>query len=650
MCGIGGYHGYGNVRLLQIMADTLAHRGPDGSGTWQSESNPVGLAHTRLSIVDISANGAQPMKSEGSREVISYNGELYNYKENKILLEKAGYRFKSKSDTEVVLNMYRHYGIDFLQRMNGIFALAIWDAKHEKLVLARDHAGVKPLYYFQNNQGFYFASEIRALISTVTSPVNIDPSALQAYLQLLYVPGPRTMFQGIMKVEPGNMIIIEKDNVVKKRWYQLNYEPDYDTSYEDWTEQFDSVFTTTIENQMMADVPVAAMLSGGLDSSAIVERACSVTNNSVFDCYTAKYPEEDLKTADLASDFPFAKLASEHIKSKLHTRNISPQSLSILPKLIDTVEEPDADLTALATYVIAQAAGEDNFKVLLSGTGGDEVFMGYRTHLAYKQYMMIPQQLQHGISKTIKLLSTLLHPVLGANANIIRRAARYANALPLNGIDRHLHIINSSGLHNLPGLLSKDLVGSLPNEGEESTYAYDFMKSLAILQSSKCEEASLHSWLLLNTFLSDHNFLYTDKCSMAHSVEVRVPFVDKDLLELASRVPMKQHLKNNKTKSILKNISRNRLPMEIINRKKVGFNPPIRSWIADESYELGSDLLSKQSIDSRGFFNYQEVENLLRSTRKNQVDGSQLIYGIQYLELWCRNYIDNNQTADLQWR
>lgn len=636
MCGISGYLGRGNKQLLQDMNAAMVHRGPDGQGLWEDPGSRVGFAHRRLSIVDLSDAGKQPMHSEDGRVTLCYNGELYNHLECRAELQKAGYRFRSNSDTEVVLNLYHHYGLDFLQRLNGIFAMAIWDASEQALYLIRDNMGVKPLYYRQHQDGLYFASEIRALLKTQNTRPTICVSALETFLDFLYVPGELTLFDGIKKLEAGNYAKIHNNNLTIKRWFYPQHALDHKRTESEWVEECQIEFDAAIKRQMVADVTVGAFLSGGIDSSAIVTAACRHTDPANLQCFTISYPEADIAKEGNSSDLPYARRVAKQIGVQLHETEVNPKDLDSLPEIVAAVEEPDADMTSIVTHMISRSAKQAGATVLLSGTGGDEVFYGYRTHLAYRHFGKIPAPLHHTASRLLLTGWKLALPFLGAASPIMRRADRYARAIPLRGVDRHLAISNSSGNLGVSPLLTPAVRETLPRANHLRRTLNRYEQAL----SPNTQEATIHTWLLQQTFLADHNFLYADKCGMANSIEIRVPFMDRKLMDLTTSIPVNMQMANGVTKNLLRKMMAEELHGEILNRPKVGFNPPIRTWIADNRSELGNELLSESILKKRGFFDSAAVRSLQQATQRRETDGAQLLFAIQYLELWCQEFVD----------
>ena len=386
MCGICGYVGTNQPELLKAMCDAMVHRGPDDEGFWHSREERVGLGHRRLSIIDLTAAGHQPMANENETAWISYNGEIYDFAPLRGNLVDRGHRFRGGSDTEVLLHLYEEDGLDLLQKINGMYAFAIWDTRQRRLFIARDHAGIKPLYYWQNGEELYFASEIKALCAIPEMPREINRDVLPHVLTYLWVPGSETIMQGVRKLEPGHYLVWQDGKVSVHRWYTCRYEPDQSLDAEEWVERVDDAFSCVIARQMVSDVPLGAFLSGGADSSAIVAHMRKIYSGREIRCFTCRIPQADMKEDPFVDDFYYAKQVTERLDVTLESFELRSDRVSLLPKMVYHLDELDADPAVFPSYLISRFARDAGITVLLSGTGGDEVFMGYRSHLAMSHY------------------------------------------------------------------------------------------------------------------------------------------------------------------------------------------------------------------------------------------------------------------------
>jgi asparagine synthase (glutamine-hydrolysing) len=635
VCGICGYVGDNRPELLEPMCAAMVHRGPDDAGTWHDPAREVGLGLRRLSIIDLSPAGHQPMSNEDGTVWISYNGEVYNFQELREDLLKRGHTFRGRSDTEVLVHLYEDKGPDFLKELNGMFGLAIWDARRGQLLLARDHAGIKPLYYWQDGRRLFFASEIRALLRVPGLPRELNTEAMPTYLTLLYVPGEQTMLKAVKKVEPGHYLLWRDGGVEEKQWFSMAYEPEESVPEAEWVEQVHDTFMRVTRRQMVSDVPLGAFLSGGLDSSAIVACMRHSFPNREIKCYTYDYGEEDEARDQFERDFPYAQQVAERLNVTLESFPLKPD-VSLLPKMVFAVEEPDAATAVFANYLISKMAREDGTTVLLSGMGGDEVLLGYRSHVALRTFErmdLIPRWLS---GPALAAAAALTSTAWGASSAIPRRLEKFRRALMGRGLERYTAMSDWSSPSVREQLFRPEYLESV--RAAESTNNplrkyYDDFRGVGSLNR--------RSHVLIPSFLGAHNFLYADKSSMAVSVEVRVPFVDLELMRLCARIPERHKLKGRTTKYLLKAAMEPYLPATVIRRSgKTGFGPPLRSWVAGGLDPLVRDLLSPGNIRARGFFEPQVIARILQENRDNKADHAYLIYCLVLLELWLRMFVD----------
>jgi asparagine synthase (glutamine-hydrolysing) len=635
VCGICGYIGENRPELLEPMCAAMFHRGPDDVGAWHDPVHQVGLGLRRLSIIDLSPAGHQPMSNEDGTIWISYNGELYNFQEHRENLIARGHQFRGRSDTEVLVHLYEDKGPDFLKELNGMFALAIWDGRQRQLLLARDHAGVKPLYYWADAGRLFFASEIRALLRIPEMPRALNLQAIPHYLTFLYVPGPSTMLKSVKKVEPGHYLLWRDGHIEEKQWFSLVYEPDEHVREREWIEQVRDTFMRVTRRQMIADVPLGAFLSGGLDSSAIVACMRHSFPEREIKCYTYYYDDADEGRDQFEQDFPYAQDVARRLDVNLHSFMLRPD-VSLLPKMIHCVEEPDAATAVFANYLISKAARENGTTVLLSGMGGDEVFFGYRSHIALRSLERlegIPRWLS---GPCLGAATTVATAALGASSAIPRRLRKFREALLGDGLDRHMTLSDWSGPETRR-LLFKPVLAELARdsagEGNPVRKYYENFRGRGSLNR--------RSHVLIPSFLGAHNFLYVDKSSMAVSVEVRVPFVDLELMQLCARIPERFKLKRQTTKYLLKAAMQPYLPSNVVHRSgKTGFGPPLRTWVAAGLDPLVREVLAPSNVRARGLFEPASVERILQENRADKADHAYLIYSLLVLELWLRTFLD----------
>ena len=616
------------------MTDAMIHRGPDDSGTWYDADAEIGFGHRRLAIIDLSPAGRQPMSNADESIVITYNGELYNYLEHRERLAKKGYPFRSNSDTEVMIALYETMGIDFLNELNGIFAFALWDAKKRRLILARDHAGVKPLYYRQDGRKLYFASELKALLKVPGSSRELHTPSVPDYLTFLWVPGENTLLSGIKKLEPGHFAIWEDGQLETKRWFNIEYEPDESRTETQWNEEVHDSFMNATKRQMVSDVPLGAFLSGGLDSSSIVACMRNVYPDREINSYTVRFDRGAMAREQGVDDYPYARKVAKAIGVRLKSVMLQPEVISLLPKMVYHLDEPDADPAVFPSYLISKLAREDGTTVLLSGTGGDEVFFGYRSHQAYRLYERFAWMSRFPISSMTRAGVKMSSSLLGAQNRYARRIAKFRRGLMQSGLDRHLEVADWSSHAAREGLFNDSVFDSMDSwDSSESMRRYhdDFVGE---------GELNLHSHLLIQTFLAAHNFLYTDKSSMAVGLEARVPFMDVELMRLCARIPERYKLKGNVTKNVLKNAMARYLPRDLIHRKKTGFGAPLRKWIQDDLNEVIQFFLGPEQVSRRGIFNPDQVQRILKENTSGKEDHAYLIYALVNLELWMQSFLD----------
>ena len=627
MCGFVGTYSnsvnYGREMrsVISAMNKVIEHRGPDDDGIYISEKCCLGFQ--RLSIIDIES-GHQPMQSDDKRFTIVLNGEIYNYKDLKSKLHD--YKFFTNSDTEVLLNGYRKWGAKVLDRISGIFAFAIYDNKKNSIFLARDHVGVKPLYYTNFNNNFLFASEIKSILEFPNFKPSINIDKIPQYLNFLWTCPPETLFKDISMLEPGHYLLIENNQINITKYWEPNLNQEKNTlSLQQNIDFIDNELDRIIKEQMVADVPVGSFLSGGLDSTAIVYKMKGMTDKKVK-TYTTGFNTEDIKNDVIGSDLYYARQMSKKLDIDYNEIILSPDIVDILPKIIYHLEEPLPDPAAITSYLICQEASKD-LKVLLSGVGADEIFGGYPRYLANKvskQYNIIPKFLRRSI---IEPMLNSIPSSRNSKARNIKKLIKYNDS---TFIKRYLGF---SGYYS-----SKEL-----NKIINSNFSYDniFKTHLDCYNSYKTDsELTSMMNIDLKTFLPNLNLMYTDKMSSAHSVEVRVPFLDHQLIESVNAIPDNFKLHGYTRKYILKKVFQKYLPSDVVWRKKVGFSAPIGSWINNECKTMVTDLLSKDRVNSRGYFNYDYINQMLNDQFSGKEYNANQIWQLLCFELWCQEFID----------
>lgn len=645
MCGIVGgtaYKGEFAAHISRACA-AIRRRGPDDAGIWESQYRDAVLAHVRLSIIDTSIAGHQPMHSHDGRVIMVYNGEVYNYLELRAELEAKGVSFTGHSDSEVILALFAREGARCFRRLNGIFAAAFWERDSRTLTLVRDLLGVKPLYVAETDSGFAFASEMKALLRGGVVEARLDPRAVLAHLGYLWSPGAATVVQGIRKVLPGHVLRVRDGRVLSDSSYRdiafHQLSPPRDD--EDAALQVASGVRDAVGRQMVSDVPLGAFLSGGLDSSAVVafaqeHRRMQGVVTSRLQCFSIEVKDGAAAADGFADDLPYARRVAEHLGVDLHVVQVGDEMMERLSEMIYLLDEPTPDPAAMNTLLISELARSQGIKVLLSGAGGDDIFTGYRRHFALMQerwWRGLPQPLRQCLSALAGLL-----PVGNPLGRRIGKAFQYA------GQDAE-HRLASYFLWLDPAqalrLLTPEFRAGLD---QECLYA-TLLQTLAQLPPG-LEPLNRMLYLEGKHFLADHNLNYTDKMGMAAGVEVRVPLLDLDLVNLAGSLPVDMKQRGSMGKWIFKKAMEPYLPCDVIYRPKTGFGVPLRKWLHAVLKPLVDDVLSERSLAARGIFDSPVVQQLVQADRAGRVDASYAIFGMVCLELWCRQYLDGAYALD----
>ena len=633
MCGIVGYSGinHNKISLSKAILE-INHRGPDDFGSFIDEAEGLGLGHTRLSIIDTSSFGHQPMHSSDSRVILVFNGEIYNYKELRSELKAKGFVFQGKSDTEVLLNLYLEEGVNLLSKLNGVFAFSIWDANSKILFVARDALGVKPLYYNAQDSVFAFSSEIKALLNLLPTNKEMNIESINRYLSFLWCPGDGTPLKSIKKLLPGEALTVKNGKILSKwLWYKLPILNNVKNKLN--KEQAVSGVTNhlrqAVHRQMVSDVALGAFLSGGLDSSAIVTFAKEI--NPDIRCFSieTKGKQDD----GVVDDLPYAKRVAKHLNVPLEVVSIeSHRMASDLEYMVAQLDEPLADPAALNVLYISQLAREQGIKVLLSGAGGDDLFTGYRRHYALqleRYWSWLPKSVLTGVENITNNLNS--------NNFINRRIAKMFNGAGLNSRDRLINYFRWSDDALLQSLYSPEFCQQLAGSNSNQIMQ-DFIEPIL------ADSSSLDQMLALDQrfFLPDHNLNYTDKMSMAVGVEVRVPFLDLDLVDFSAKIPNNFKQRGGVGKWVLKKAMEPYLPRDIIYRPKTGFGAPLRTWMQHDLKEIMGDLLSIESLNSRGLFSANNVQKLILENSQGKIDASYTLFSLLCVEIWCREYLDKN--------
>jgi asparagine synthase (glutamine-hydrolysing) len=625
MCGICGKFDFDlqarvSPALVKAMADTISHRGPDDEGYYVS--GPIGLGFRRLSIIDLNT-GHQPISNEDGSVWIVFNGEIYNYQELREHLLSRGHVFKTRTDTEVIVHLYEEFGEGCVEKLRGMFAFAIWDNRNKLLFIARDRLGIKPLYYASSSKSLVFASEMKAILADPEVRREVEPATIDRFLSFNYTPGEETFFKNIRKLQPGHYIVVRQGELHIRQYWDLHFstEPEH-PNQKQAEEQLVNLLEESVRLHMISDVPVGFLLSGGLDSTAMLSLAAGKSDQPISS-YTIGFSEPGIE-----DERPYARLAASRYGVKHYEMTITSKDfVDFLPQYVWHMEEGVCEPPAVALYYISKLAKE-HVKVLISGEGGDEAFAGYPN---YRNLLWLER-----LKSAAGPLKGVLSGTLGA-LNSVAHSKKIAKYLPL--LDMPL-----SSYYYSRTASPFSFFNQLNNPIYSSTFAgiVDKRKSVSAVQKYlQGDLNNLNTMLYVDTktWLPDDLLIKADKITMANSIELRVPFLDHKVMEFAASLPTNFKVRGFTTKYLAKKALSHRVPQEIINRKKAGFPVPYESWLRTDLNSWLRDLLFSQRAMERGYFDRRGVEGLFS---KNSETGaySKEIFCLAVLELWHRIFSD----------
>lgn len=623
MCGIAGFvsNKYNDVsgnEILHTLTDVIHHRGPDDSGHYTHAPFAIGMR--RLSIIDL-ANGAQPIFNEQKNMAIVFNGEIYNYRELRDELFLLGHAFQTVSDTEVILKAFMQWGTDCFVKLNGMFALAILDIPAQKLYIARDRYGIKPLFYYWNETDFVFGSELTVIEKFPGLNLEINPLALNYYLTMERVPAPLGIYSNVYKLMPGHFLVFHAGKLNTTPFYKLSFQPKLvETREEFYVKRIDELLSAAVKRHMLADVPLGAFLSGGIDSSLI---AYYMQKHASIPVKTFSIGFEDKSFDESEYSGLMAKfLGTEHH----HIIFTHAEMLAQVGQVTGLLDEPFADSSLMPTHFLSHHTRK-HVKVALSGDGSDELFGGYPTYKAHKMALPIPSFTGHIFNPLVRML-----PVSDKNMSFDFKLKKFVAGLHHNPDLRHVYWLGAFTHKQRNKILTKYGTKNDPIIG----FVENYMEKC---DTEKGWERAL--WSDMRYYLQDNMFVKVDRASMANSLEVRVPFLDTQLAEFALRIPANLKLKGLTTKYILKKLAITHLPEKIVNRPKKGFGIPIGSWIKNELKPLFFDTLNESTLNKQGIFNGKVVAQLLHEHVSNKVDNRKLLWTLFVFQQWYNKRISS---------
>ena len=627
MCGIAGIAYIGtpqtpSVERIRAMCNAIIHRGPDEEGL--AVQDGVGLGMRRLSIIDLSG-GSQPIYNEDRTARIVFNGEIYNFRELRRALEQQGHRFATNSDTESIVHAYEQHGLDGVNRLNGMFAFALHDMKNKTLLLARDHLGIKPLYYALTSNSIVWGSEIKAILASGLVSTSLDADALREFLTWEYVPGAGTLFREIRKLEPGHLLLVDLTGQrapVMRRFWDVPEHPERTLSDADWFERLDAAISASVESQLVSDVPLGAFLSGGVDSSLVVAK---MPNASTF---SIGFNDPSY------NELPFSEEVARHLGVSHTTQVIEPRVVDDFDHLMRFMDDPIGDFSIFPTYLVSRLARQ-HVTVALSGDGGDELFGGYETYLASgiaERYASIPAPVRrHVVEPFFRRLKPRTE-----KKGLVNKAKRFAEGVALP---------EELGHARWRAFLSEDSASALFDPAITRTMTRPAGQHIVDLafRARHRDPISQSLYIDAKSYLPDNCLVKTDRMSMAVSLEVRVPLLDKEITELAFEMPGRLKVANGQTKVLLKRLAAKYVPERCVYRPKEGFSIPIKTWLATQFRPVLETYLDERRIRQGGLFRAETVARLKREHLAGAQNHSHVLWSLIVFEKWRSDWLEAAQ-------
>jgi asparagine synthase (glutamine-hydrolysing) len=636
MCGICGTINLGNENKIKEMTSLLIHRGPDDNGVLEisNNGNKILFGNTRLSIIDLSDLGHMPMQTEDKRFTITYNGECYNFPDIRKKLTAEGVSFKSHTDTEVILKAYAKWGEKAINMFDGMYAIAIWDNLKQELILIRDRAGIKPLYFYHDGKRFAFASEVKSLL--VLDEIKREPNLTSLILMagFFWSPDPLSAFENIHRLKPAHYLVF-KDNEIKiKKYWKPEFNPGYYKTFNDAAEDLDKIFTESVKANLISDVPIGAFV-GGLDSS-LIGIISNKYHNDEFPFYTSTMTPETQQRENRPDDLPYVKSLIDGKNINLYVHNISDSTANYLPKMIWHLDEPNADPLHIQMYLMSELARKNGSKVLLCGQGADELFLGYERHRAMLFAEKLNSYLPSGFNSIISFILSSL-PVASGDKGIsfLRKSKRFFKSAGYPPLERFVHLYLFPRIDDLKKISP---VWADKVDSAMSTMIEQHRNLWNEIETDDIKTKMSYTDSLL--YLHGYNLFYSDKASSAASIEARYPFLNKNVMEFAFRIKGDWKINNGEVKYILKKAAEKHLPKENIYRKKVAFPGALRSWTRVEWYNQIKKILME---NKSGLWDLKYLEEVLEKNKSGKYDYAHFIWALLMIELWYRIFILNNK-------
>jgi asparagine synthase (glutamine-hydrolysing) len=635
MCGIAGILYSDRDRpvdraVLQAMADSIAHRGPDAEGFWIGPG--IGIAHRRLSIIDLSA-GAQPMPNEDGSIQVVFNGEIYNFRQLRAELKRRGHQLRTQSDTEVLVHLYEDEGQHLVDRLRGMFAFALWDHREGRLLLARDRVGIKPLYVYRDQEKLLFGSELKAILAFPGIARDIDHEALEDYLAFGSVAGARSIFRGIEKLPAAHTLLVDRSSLRRsaRRYWRLQFEPDRRPAPEEWQEAIRAKISEAVQGHLIADVPVGAFLSGGIDSSVVVTTAAAHVPDTI-QTFSIGFHDDSI------SELPYAREVAAQVGCRHAEELVAPDAVSLLEDLTYFYDEPFADSSAIPTFLVARLARR-SVKVVLSGDGGDEAFGGYSRYAHDLREARLRSFLPGWFRRAAIAPLAHIWPQAGWLPRPLRARTALTN-LSLDAAGAYANTLTMCRSPLRPRLLAPDISAAL------NGYAPERLLHDAFTNATSGDTLAGMLTVDSEILLPDDFLVKVDRASMAHGLEARPPLLDHEVLELAARIPSDLKVRNHQTKWIFKQAFRGSLPDRVIRRPKQGFEIPTHSWLRDPLREVFEDTVLSSRARIAGLVDQAVARDIFRSFLDRRSRSANVLWGLLVLAHWAERYLGTPSASD----